>query len=363
MQTDPILALCGRDLGNGWRVGKLLKAGPVGSGGHFSICYLAEHASGSAGFLKLFDFRSAVDAPDFMRALQSMTTAYNFERDLLDFCNNQKMKRVVVAMKHGDIEVKGVPLDRAYYIIFELADGDSRAQMEVSEKRNFAWAFRALHNVSSGLQSLHARDVYHQDLKPSNVLVFANGKENKLADLGRSHRENVQSPNGDWAIPGFIAYAPPEQLYGFEMPDARKRRAAADLYQLGSLILFFFSGVMATPALLSYLSQEHRPAGEVGWQGDFEAVLPYLEAAFASVAEELEVTLAGEIPEKYCDRLLRPTVRLFRELSAPAPSDRGHYVARRANASRPFDLQRIVSELAHLSSIAELVDRANAAAA
>jgi serine/threonine protein kinase len=362
MKPDPILALEGRDLGGGWTVGKLVKAGPVGSGGNFSICYLARKDNEIDGFVKVFDFRSAIESPDLMRELQYMTSSYNYERDLLDYCRDNKIRKVVIALKHGNMEVVGLPLDRAYYIVFELADGDARSQLENGTKRSLAWVYLALQNVATALRGMHAKSIFHQDLKPSNVLVFNSGNDNKVSDLGRSHRESSAPPH-DFVVPGFIAYAPPEQLYGYELPDSRRRRAAADIYELGSLLLFFFTGVMATPAIFSQLHGEHLPAGDQGWTGTYSDVLPYLDAAYATVVEELEVALKDEIPLEYHSKFIPATLHLFRMLTSMRPEERGHPQTRRIGASSPYDLERIISEFAHLSKMAVLVDRINAAAA
>ena len=41
-----------------------------------------------------------------------------------------------------------------------------------------------LHHVSLGLSQLHRAEIAHQDLNPSNVLVFESGKSSKICDLG-----------------------------------------------------------------------------------------------------------------------------------------------------------------------------------
>jgi eukaryotic-like serine/threonine-protein kinase len=360
---DPILTLAGRDIGNGWIVERLVKAGPVASGGHFSICYLARKPDGTEGFMKAFDFRLALREPDVMRALQELTTSYNFERDLLALCKERNIKRIVTAMDSGTIDIPGVPLDRVFYIIFELADGDARQQIDTLKRRNFVWIYKALHNISTALRSMHNNGIYHQDLKPSNVLVFSGGSENKVSDLGRSHCDLIHSPNGNLSIPGFIAYAPPEQLYGYELSNSHQRRAAADLYQIGSLLLFFFTGVMVTPALTATLAPEHRPLGRSGWGGSFEGVLPYLDNAFASVAKLLEDALMEQIPPSSHERFIPATMGLFRMLAAVRPEDRGHPQTAKNVRGLKYDLERIISEFDSLAKKAVLIDRHNAKAA
>ena len=58
------------------------------------------------------------------------------------------------------------------YIVFELASGDIRAEIERLPNFDLAWCLRSLHNATVGVQQLHSKDIAHQDIKPSNVLVF-----------------------------------------------------------------------------------------------------------------------------------------------------------------------------------------------
>ena len=66
--------------------------------------------------------------------------------------------------------------------------------------------------------------VSHQDSKPSNILTF-NGNFNKLADFGRSSYLNHNAPHEDFCVAGDGAYAPIEQLYGYQSAEWNIRRA------------------------------------------------------------------------------------------------------------------------------------------
>jgi eukaryotic-like serine/threonine-protein kinase len=358
-RVDAILSLEGTILEGGWTVGKLVRAGPIGSGGNFSICYLARNTDGAEGFLKAFDFRRAFESADLLRTLQQLTTSYVFERDLLEICRVERMNKIVVAKSNGEIDATGVQMERIFYIIFELADGDARDQIQISTKKNFVWIYSALHHIATGLQSLHKNGIFHQDLKPSNILVFNGGVENKIADLGRSHCDIINSPNGEMPIPGFVAYAPPEQHYGYEILDSHQRRSAADLYQLGSLIFFFFTGSMATPSLFAALNSAHRPDGVARWTGTYEGVLPYLDNAFDETVRVLNEAMLGEIPDEFGEKFIPLTLSLFKMMCAVRPEQRrGHGKGRIV-----YDLQRVISDLDNLAKRASLIDRKNAKAA
>lgn len=126
---NPADCLDGQTLGGEWRVVDRASHHPSGTGGFFSIGYIVEHLStGRRAFLKAFDFSSAFQAPDFARELEHLTAAYNFERDLLNVCRNNGMRRVLTPIADGVHVLSGVsgPLNRAHYLVFDLAEGDIR---------------------------------------------------------------------------------------------------------------------------------------------------------------------------------------------------------------------------------------------
>lgn len=68
--------------------------------------------------------------------------------------------------------VPGQGFTKVFYLIFELADGDIRRHLAVQESLDLAFVLRTLHHVAVGLDQLHRADIAHQDLKPSNVLIY-----------------------------------------------------------------------------------------------------------------------------------------------------------------------------------------------
>ncbi len=173
-----------------------------------------------------------------------MTEAYNFERDLLETCGAKRMSRVVKALSSGQVDAVpgGVPVN---YLIFEEAKGDVRGYLDEADAFDIAWVLRVLHHIATGLNQLHSAGIAHQDMKPSNALIFEDGAS-KVADLGCADQAGSQSPRGEQRVPGDRTYAPPELLYGHVPSDWKQRRQACDLYHLGSLALFLFTGVTTT---------------------------------------------------------------------------------------------------------------------
>lgn len=96
------------------------------------------------------------------------------------------------------------------FIMFELADGDVRKVIAKASQIDDAWRFNVLHDVAVGLQQLHSKKIAHQDLKPSNVLLFdAEKRGAKIGDLGRASIMGTGASHDQMTIAGAKSYAPP----------------------------------------------------------------------------------------------------------------------------------------------------------
>lgn len=227
--------LTGLNLPNGWRVIKAAQASPNATGGHFSHSYIVENGS-RKGFLKAFDFSEAFGhVADTPRLLQQMTSSFNHERDILFHCKDRRLSKVVLAIEHGSVPVPAFSTieGEVQYLIFELADGDIRGQVDTSNRFDNLWCLRALNDVCLGLWQVHREMIAHQDLKPSNVLLYRKSNDFRLADFGRCSRRGVLAPHDELKFPGDWTYAPPELCYGYTHSDFLPRRIGCDLYMLG----------------------------------------------------------------------------------------------------------------------------------
>lgn len=246
----PAELLEGLTLAGGWTVGARVVPKPCSTGGNFSVQYAASRP-GSGGtveraFLKALDFTMVASMPmPLADALQYVTRAYVFERDLVLRCSGRRMRNVVAGVDAGEVTVSDPRIDPTFaqvpYILFEEADGDVRSAV-VARLGGFdaAWTFRVLHGVANGLRQLHQEGITHQDVKPSNVMAF--GPLAKVGDLGRASVPEGSGPYERPGIVGDLGYAPPELLYSEFHADDRARRLACDMYHLGSMVVFMLSG-------------------------------------------------------------------------------------------------------------------------
>ncbi|NUP55822.1 MAG: protein kinase [Gemmatimonadaceae bacterium] len=333
--------LLGRTLKDDWTVVEHIPRRADATGGHFSESYIVQNPAGERAFLKALDFSEALTSPDPARALQPLTAAYNFERDLLFRCRDRRLDRVVVALDDGSVLVDTTsPAGVVQYLIFELADGDIRKHLKIAAAFDLAWALRSLHQVAIGITQLHANQIAHQDLKPSNVMVFG-AKSSKVGDLGRAAAKGEQPPHEGFPVAGDRSYAPPEFLYGATPTDWAPRRLGCDAYLLGSMQAFLFTGVGITSMWMAELDPQYHWKN---WRGTFAEVLPYVRDAFGRATTAFSAT----VPDEYRSELRT----ILQQLCDPDPTLRGH-PRNRASRGNQFGLERFVSAYNRLATQAE----------
>lgn len=349
IEEVPAAHLSGRELGNGWRVLTRVTKASGATGGHFSICYIAEHRDGRRAFLKALNFPAARSGPGpLVDQINEFTSAYIFERDLYRQCSANNLTRVITMLDYGEVRVEeaGPFLSEVPYMIFEMADGDIRAFQARSEQIDSAWVFRVMKHTLEGLEQLHSSHTAHQDLKPSNVLTQDHGREMKLGDLGRAERREVRGPWSEHIIPGARPYAPPEQHYG-SFGGKWEERKAADLYLAGSLGAQLFTGHCMSILIQHALPNPFRVQN---WGGTFVDALPYLQTAHSTVLDSIE----GIVTQRtgHADTAIE-FVAAIGQMTFPDPTRRGHPRDRAAMTSS-YAVRRYVSLMDLLAARAHI---------
>jgi serine/threonine protein kinase len=111
------------------------------------------------------------------------------------------------------------------YIVFEYVEGLDVSDLIDAEALSLDDAVRIVREAADGLAHLHKHGVYHQDVKPSNLLWTDKGV--RIIDFNVAVSENDEVQGGG----GTRRYLPPDYDYSSE-PDASDRMDR-DLYALG----------------------------------------------------------------------------------------------------------------------------------
>lgn len=229
---------------NGWNVVKAIGTYPGMTGGTFSSGYIVEK-EGKQAFLKAMDLHSALTKG--LTAVQIAVNQHVFEKDILEYCADKRLSGVIRLFESGEVDLhnSGNPLNKIYFLIFELADGDIRRQIASVNIVNYSWKMQVLQQATVALVQLHGVDIAHQDVKPSNVLGVK--EKYKLGDLGRCSSKKFNAPTDTLPFPGDYSYAPPEYQFQ-EIPKSyTDQRLGSDAYLLGSLISFLFANGGSKP--------------------------------------------------------------------------------------------------------------------
>ena len=203
--------------------------GHIGSGGMSSV-YLAEHV--------LMQRRVAIKVLPRKR----LEKAIYLERFIRE-------AQAIAALDHPNI-IRAYDFDHEgdiHYIIMEYFPGDSLQTIVDREKKvSFPRIVNILRQTADALSHAHAIGVIHRDVKPSNVLVNAQG-EVKVLDLGLAlldeqvYEGRITHIQED-TILGTADYLAPEQAI-----DSHKVDARADIYALGGVLYFCLTGHVPFP--------------------------------------------------------------------------------------------------------------------
>ena len=339
MHAFPGEHLVGQTLDGTWTAtGRI---GSSGTGGNFSISYAVEHVKTKhTAFMKVLNLGRAFGTPDPLNTMKYLINAFELERNTLQNCGSLRLSRIVTLIAHGTHSPLPGQLP-VFYIIFDLASGDARAHLSKHGAVSVAWTLRTLHQLAVAVQQLHTHDIAHQDIKPSNALIFETAGA-KLADLGCASTPTVPGSRDHFPVAGDPQYAPLELLYDHPSGDWRTRRISSDLYLLGSMFVFFFAGGLSMTGLIF----KHLPSDLhfSRWKGTYLAVLPNIVAAFERAVQDVEASIPSSVRLEVGE--------LLRYLCNPDPDKRG--VHQRQHGLQ-FDLQRLVSRLDNLASRSELL--------
>ncbi|WP_346319379.1 lanthionine synthetase LanC family protein [Chitinophaga sp. YIM B06452] len=147
----------------------------------------------------------------------------------------------------------GVPMPKMYayfeenddgFLVMDYLPGKSLFYEVVGIHRNQPWFDLALEHqahlmdlllqIVKGVAYFHANGFVHRDVAPSNFIISPEGKAAFIdVELAYSLNDHFPSPAFTWGTPGVAA---PEQI-ALQQPER-----SADIYSLGALMTFIFTG-------------------------------------------------------------------------------------------------------------------------
>lgn len=337
MDDRPLASrLVGKKVGK-WNVVKKREK-TADNSGYWSSCYTVKDDSGNLAFMKAYNytyaFRKEASSADI---LKFMAENFVYERNLLEFCKEHKMKRVVTAIDSGEYEESGeiIPVP---YLVFEIAQGNLKQYQELKNP-DILWKLKAFHGALVGLSQLHGKKIVHQDIKPSNILIFGN-KYSKISDLGSATQLGNDSFWCRDNHEGDIRYAPIELLYGYFSPNWNTRRFGADLFMMGGLITYMVTDSNFLSLIHDKIPNEFK---HYNYGGTFENAKPVIIEAYYKALKEIENTINEEIR--------KDLLSIIAELSHPIPEERGA-PKKLDTGYNQYSLLRYISKIDRLSKTA-----------
>lgn len=216
--TDPLPAVEARFVGR--RVGPFVLNRLLGAGGMGAV-YEGQRVDGG--------FRQTVAIKLVAGVHPGLTARFERERQILAELRHPQIAQLLDGGETDD----GMP-----YFALEYVDGEPITEYADLHGADVDQRLRLLIEVAEALAYAHRRAVIHRDIKPTNILVSADGHV-KLLDFGiAKFLKNTLEPTLTQQQIGPMTpeYAAPEQFRGSEVTPA------TDVYQFGVLMFRLLSG-------------------------------------------------------------------------------------------------------------------------
>lgn len=174
-----------------------------------------------------------------------MEQSFEHEREILSKIRNIDNPHLIRPIGSYEYKESG----GGGYFLFAWAEGGNLREFWVKEQirplaseKMMIWVLRQLHGISQALAALHDQNCRHGDIKPENILLFADDSyigTLRIADTGLSkiHKvsteERVVASQRSATNAGTLRYISPEFLSSAVIP------RGSDIWQLGCVFLEF----------------------------------------------------------------------------------------------------------------------------
>ena len=210
--------------------------------------------------------------------------------------------RAIASLLDGGVSVNGSP-----YLVYEFVDGEPIDQYSDGHGLNVEQRLALMRTVCQAAHAGHTHLTAWRSLRPSNVLVTADGTP-KLLDFALAtllHRQHgpVRSQDTTLSSMWMSEFAAPETV------DGAAPSISADVYSLGAMLFELLSGQRRPP----YLRDEAVDAGEVRLasaqvkHNEDWALRKAIAHRRSTTVEKLEYELSGDI-DAMIDKATSPQV-------------------------------------------------------
>ncbi|MFQ5638970.1 MAG: protein kinase [bacterium] len=124
------------------------------------------------------------------------------------------------------------------YFTAEFVEGLNLAELIQLQNVHLDLAWYILLETTKGLKAAHDKNMLHQDIKPSNILISHTGQV-KLADFGMAGLQASPHSKGTGEIKGTLGYLSPEHILGDPL------NKYSDIFSLGATFYEMLIGTAA----------------------------------------------------------------------------------------------------------------------
>jgi serine/threonine-protein kinase len=191
--------------------------------------YRLDRRLGRGGFAEVWKARDHVEKRDLALKITNYDAVVAFGRDAIEL-----EASIASRLHHPNIATARNAdwIDGRFIIATDLAESNLADRKRI--RRSSRLALQAVRDVAAGLGFAHEQRILHRDVKPENILIYADGRA-VLADFGAS--KFAKGAAETFTEAGTLGYMAPEQAYG-------RPRYASDVFSLGLIAYELLTGVL-----------------------------------------------------------------------------------------------------------------------
>ncbi len=303
---------------------------------------------------------------DRKAAIKMPLEAHKHRKEL--FRRLQREGRALAKLRHPHVvEVfdAGITEDEVPYLAMAFVDGRTLTAVREAGAYSPRDIIEWMRQIAEALDYLHAAQIYHRDVKPSNIMINRDGHA-VLMDFGIAHIGDMTRITT--FTPGTFVYMCPEQR------DSKATDGSCDLYSLGLVMYELATGAISSAPDLSLLPKRTRDERLIA-----DVVNRCLQreprARFQS-GREMADTLRPKVPDVPVNRVVIVGILVFvlataaylffrpftgEPVSAPPPAEPGSSGFAQVAPVPPPTIKDLIDQSVDLSSLtsrlAELRER------